>query len=103
MNYQDASISELITARDIAYINGGVLYDVLSALVIAREDQEEAQIELCDKTDELIALEKSTVDFALYRDFFDECFERLDGHYPCPSITSDYDQSVIFDAISGIE
>ena len=34
-----------------------------------------------------------------YVQFFMNCFERLNGHYPAPSITSDYDQSVIFDAI----
>lgn len=34
-----------------------------------------------------------------YVQFFHACFERLGAHYPCPSITSDYDKSVIFDAI----
>lgn len=34
-----------------------------------------------------------------YYDFFHGCFERLAGHYPCPSVTSDYDKSIIFDAI----
>ena len=34
-----------------------------------------------------------------YRQFFEDCFERLADHYPAPSVTSDYDQSVIFAAI----
>jgi hypothetical protein len=34
-----------------------------------------------------------------YKEFFEDCFKRLAGHYPCPSITSDYDKSVIFEAI----
>lgn len=34
-----------------------------------------------------------------YVQFFLGCFERLAGHYPAPSITSDYDKSVIFAAI----
>lgn len=34
-----------------------------------------------------------------YREFFFDCFERLAGHYPAPSVTSDYDKSVIFAAI----
>lgn len=33
------------------------------------------------------------------RQFFDDCFEYLGAHYPCPSVTSDHDKSVIFDAI----
>lgn len=39
-------------------------------------------------------------DYAEYKQFFEECFERLGAHYPCPSVTSDYDKSVIFDAIA---
>ena len=35
-----------------------------------------------------------------YYDFFHDCFARLNGHYPYPSVTSDYDKSVIFNAIS---
>ena len=31
--------------------------------------------------------------------FFYDCFERLVGHYPTPSWTSDYDKNVIFEAI----
>lgn len=31
--------------------------------------------------------------------FFYDCFNRLPGVYPCPEYSSDYDKSVIFDAI----
>ena len=34
-----------------------------------------------------------------YRDFFFRCFLSLPEHYPAPSITSEYDQAVIFYAI----
>ena len=34
-----------------------------------------------------------------YLDFFFECFEHLRGRYPAPSVTSDADKQVIFDAI----
>lgn len=34
-----------------------------------------------------------------FKEFFYDCFARLAGHYPCPSVTSDYDKSVIFAAI----
>lgn len=33
------------------------------------------------------------------KQFFHDCFERLPGVYPCPEFSSDYDKSVIFDAI----
>ena len=45
------------------------------------------------------AIAKQCPDYAQYKQFFEECFSRLNAHYPCPSVTSDYDQSVIFDAI----
>lgn len=43
---------------------------------------------------------KNCPDYEEYKQFFEDCFERLDGHYPCPSVTSDYDCGVIFEAIS---
>ena len=42
---------------------------------------------------------KNCPDYAEYKEFFFDCFQRLKGHYPCPSVTSDYDKSVIFEAI----
>lgn len=33
------------------------------------------------------------------REFFDTCFSLLTGYYPCPSVTSDYDKGVVYDAI----
>ena len=38
-------------------------------------------------------------DYEEYKLFFEDCFSRLDGHYPCASVTSDYDKSIIFNAI----
>jgi hypothetical protein len=45
--------------------------------------------------------ENKMPDYSEYKQFFEDCFARLNGHYPCPSVTSDYDCSVIFDAIEG--
>lgn len=44
-------------------------------------------------------IEKQCPDYADYREFFFDCFHRLNGHYPCPEVTSDYDKSVIFEVI----
>lgn len=38
-------------------------------------------------------------DHAEYVQFFEDCFESLSKHYPCPSVTVAYDCQVIFDAI----
>ena len=34
-----------------------------------------------------------------YKEFFYDCFARLAGEYPAPSVSNDYDKSVIFAAI----
>lgn len=34
-----------------------------------------------------------------YKEFFFDCFARLNRHYPCPEVSSDYDKLVIFEAI----
>jgi hypothetical protein len=43
---------------------------------------------------------KHCPDYAEYREFFFECFARLDAPYPCASVTSDYHKGVIFEAIN---
>jgi len=34
-----------------------------------------------------------------FKEFFYDCFARLSGHYHAPDVSSDYDKSVIFEAI----
>ena len=64
-------------------------------------------IDAADKVDELEgeleSLKHETQDHEAYKSFFEDCFDRLDKHYPCPEVTSDYDRSVIFDAIEAGE
>jgi hypothetical protein len=92
----------------VAYITG----DIAMANVCARasdfDDADDAidldyvldstiQDQIDSKIDSEIA--ERCPDYEAYKQFFEDCFNRLNSHYPCPSITSDYDQSVIFDAI----
>jgi hypothetical protein len=67
------------------------------AFLESEVDRLEAQI---DDTTTLEQWEDNNGPADAYKAFFEGCFERLDGHYPCASVTSDYDCSVIFDAIS---
>lgn len=86
----------------LAYISG----DTSSADTFFKADQMDGmedegfilESELDDRID--TAIENKQPDYEFYKAFFEECFERLNQHYPCPSVTSDYDCSVIFDAIS---
>ena len=71
------------------------LDNVLTKADLTLDRKIETQIE--EKLDK--ALNDNCPDYAAYKQFFEDCFERLNGHYPCASVTSDYDCSVIFDAI----
>lgn len=70
-----------------------------AALLAAVIDLIETGDKLEEIEDELKELKEETQDHAAYKSFFEDCFSRLDKHYPCPEVTSDYDCSVIFDAI----
>jgi hypothetical protein len=57
------------------------------------------RIEEWEDVETLAHWEKKNGPANLYKKFFYDCFDRLHAHYPAPSITSDHDQSVIFEAI----
>jgi hypothetical protein len=92
-------------AERIAYSEGFAMAAELFARIAALEAERDALAreleELEDKAadDSLARWERDNGPADAYRQFFDDCFERLAGHYPAPSVTSDYDQSVIFAAI----
>lgn len=87
-----AKIAASVGRDDIA-----LLFDKIAELNIklniAESELDEA------KNDSLARWEKNHGDAQQYYAFFHDCFERLDGHYPCPSVSSDYDKNVIFEAI----
>jgi hypothetical protein len=94
------TISELETR---AYLAGDVaLSDALAQLDDSQLEIEQLEFDLDEVKSNANTLEKweeRNGPISDYCDFFHDCFARLDGHYPCPSITSDYDKSVIFNAI----
>jgi hypothetical protein len=90
-----------------AYIAGNTAlanaYDACATLERAQDDCEldfnlpiGEQIEAMQEK----AVADNAPDYEAYKQFFEECFARLDGHYPSPSVTSAHDCSVIFDAIA---
>lgn len=86
-----------------AYMNG----DRTTAALLGRILELEAQVlELENKIDDTATLEgweARNGSAYEYVQFFQECFERLGAHYPAPSISSDFDKSVIFGAIEAGE
>lgn len=86
-------------AERIAYSEGFTMAAELLARIADLEAQVEALENQIDDTQTLEDWESRNGPAYDYVQFFNECFERLAGHYPAPSVTSDYDKSVIFDAI----
>lgn len=78
--------------------NAPALAEVLAALHDALRRVAELEEQFFD-TETLDDWNKKNGPADSYKEFFDSCFVRLSMYYPCPSVTSDYDCSVVFDAI----
>jgi hypothetical protein len=85
--------------EQLAYLAG----DVRTAALLGRIAELEAQVRLLeDQIEDTMTLEEwenRNGPGHSYVQFFHDCFERLSGHYPSPSVTSDYDKSIILEAI----
>jgi hypothetical protein len=100
INFLTCEISQIEELERQAYTDypkASILFQALIDLREALEDKEKEISALED--DSLSAWEKKNGPADQYKEFFSDCFERLNGHYPCPSVTSDYDCGVIFEAI----
>ena len=81
-----------------AYVAG----DTATAELLARIEELEKEIEEMEEkiaNDSLSEWNRRNGDAEQYKEFFHDCFYRLNGHYPAPDISSDHDKSVIFEAI----
>ena len=85
----------------IAYANGDTTHaDLLARIAELEAEVENLEEQLSDaQADSLSEWERNNGPASEYKEFFYDCFQRLAGHYPCPSVTSDYDKSIIFAAI----
>ena len=88
-------------AERLAYSEGFTGTAELFARIAELEAERDSLLEELEQAeaDSLTQWEKNHGPAEAYKQFFEDCFERLAGHYPAPSVTSDYDQSVIFAAI----
>ena len=85
-------------AEQAAYAAGDTLKAKLLARIMDLEDELE-RVKDDASTNSLKAWEDENGPASAYVDFFFDCFEHLRCRYPVPSITSDADKQVIFDAI----
>lgn len=99
-DYINMTPEQLSTMEREAYNAGDTDRAALLAAVL---ELQEVADKLDEVEDELADIKRNTQDHEAYKQFFEDCFNWLDEHYPCPNVTSDYDQSVIFDAIEAGE
>lgn len=81
-----------------AYVAG----DTATAGLLARIAELEEKIEEMEEkivNDSLLEWNRRNGDAEQYKDFFFDCFYRLNSRYPAPDVSSDYDKSLIFAAI----
>lgn len=92
-------------AERIAYAEGFTMAAELFARIAELEAERDQLAEELEKAqaaaadDSLTRWDNENGPAEDYKEFFFDCFARLAGHYPAPSVTSDYDKSVIFAAI----
>lgn len=102
MNTQPLTTEEQERA---AYLAGDTRTAELLAQIAELEAERDSLAEELEKVqdaaadDSLKHWEKENGNPDQYKEFFYDCFARLAGHYPAPSVSSDYDKSVIFAAI----
>lgn len=90
-------------AERIAYSEGFKMAADLFARIADLEAERDAlRGELDDMPSER-ERDRDAQDLEDLKEFFYDCFKRLAGNYPCPSWSSDYDKSVIYDAIDKAE
>ena len=92
-------------AERIAYSEGFTMAAELFARIAELEAERDALAEELENLkdaaaeDSLTQWEDKNGPADQYKEFFFDCFARLAGHYPAPSVTSDYDKFVIFETI----
>lgn len=94
----DLENANLREAEQAAYAAGDTLKAKLLARIVDLEE-ELARVKYEAADDSLTVWESEHGPASAYVEFFFECFEYLRGRYPVPSVTSETDRQVIFDAI----
>ena len=99
MDYINENPQTLAEMERAAYITGDTrTADMLGAIIEGVEGIESRQDEL-DNIPNQKQRDADAEELAMLRQFFEDCFECLSAHYPCPEVSNEYDKSVIFDAI----
>ena len=95
-NFENLDIG---AAERHAYVTGDTVSAALYARIAELEETVNALQAALDDIPSKKERDQDASDLIGLKDFFNTCFESLGAYYPCPSWSSAYDVSVIFDAI----
>ena len=95
----DLSKLDPAEAERIAYTEGFTMAAQLFAKIADLEAERDLLQGQLDDIPSEKERNKDAQDLEQLKEFFYDCFQKLPGHYSCPSWSNDYDKSVIFDAI----
>ena len=95
----DLENANLREAEQAAYAAGDTLKAKLLARIMDLEEELE-RVKDDARSDSLNAWESDHGPASAYVEFFFDCFKHLRCRYPVPSVTSETDKQVIFDAIA---
>lgn len=95
----DLTKLEPLEAERIAYTEGFTMAAQLFAKIADLEAERDLLQGQLDDIPSEKERNKNAQDLEQLKEFFYDCFQKLPGHYSCPSWSNDYDKSVIFDAI----
>ena len=95
----DLENADLKEVEQAAYSSGDTLKAKLLARIMDLEEELE-RVKDDAAANSLKAWESDHGPASAYVEFFFDCFEHLRCKYPVPSITSETDKQVIFDAIA---
>lgn len=100
MNFQTMTTDE---RERFAYAEG---FTETAAILGALDDVEQERDTLTAELEDIPSetqRDQDARDLEDLKQFFYDCFQRLAGHYPSPSWSSDYDKNVIFEIIDKAE
>lgn len=92
-----------VEAERIAYSEGFKMAADLFARIADLEAERDALRGELDDIPNERERDRDAQDLENLKEFFYDCFKRLAGNYSCPLWSSDYDKSVIYDAIDKAE
>lgn len=93
------NVTQLEDLERVLYAQGQIeVSNLLGKIIEMQATIDELQYKL-DDLPSVAQMNQDAKDLQHLKEFFYSCFDRLGSVYPCPEFYSDYDKSIIYEAI----